>query len=35
MMLGGFEVTALDDGTFPMDLVKLLANITRSRLRRI
>jgi glyoxylase-like metal-dependent hydrolase (beta-lactamase superfamily II) len=28
MMLGDFEVTALSDGTFPMDLVKLLSNIT-------
>jgi glyoxylase-like metal-dependent hydrolase (beta-lactamase superfamily II) len=28
MMLGEFEVTALNDGTFPMDLGKLITNIT-------
>jgi glyoxylase-like metal-dependent hydrolase (beta-lactamase superfamily II) len=32
MMLGDFEVTALNDGTFPMDLVKLLINITPKQL---
>jgi glyoxylase-like metal-dependent hydrolase (beta-lactamase superfamily II) len=32
MMLGDFEVTALNDGTFPMDLAKLLTNITPKRL---
>jgi glyoxylase-like metal-dependent hydrolase (beta-lactamase superfamily II) len=32
MMLGGFEVTALSDGTFPMDLVKLLANVAPKQL---
>jgi glyoxylase-like metal-dependent hydrolase (beta-lactamase superfamily II) len=32
MMLGDFEVTALNDGTFPMDLVKLLTNITPKQL---
>ena len=32
MMLGKFEITALNDGTFPMDLVKLLANITPKQL---
>jgi glyoxylase-like metal-dependent hydrolase (beta-lactamase superfamily II) len=28
MMLGDFEVTALNDGTFPLDLAKLVTNIT-------
>jgi len=32
MMLGDFEVTALNDGTFPIDLVKVLANITPKQL---
>ena len=32
MMLGNFEITALNDGTFPMDLVKLLAHITPKQL---
>jgi len=32
MMLGDFEVTALNDGTFPMDLVKLLSNMTPKQL---
>ena len=32
MMLGDFEVTALNDGTFPMDLAKLLINITPKQL---
>ena len=32
MMLGDFEVTALSDGTFQMDLVKLLTNITPKQL---
>src|ERR1700677_226367 len=32
MMLGDFEVTALNDGTFPMDLAKLLRNITPKQL---
>jgi glyoxylase-like metal-dependent hydrolase (beta-lactamase superfamily II) len=32
MMLGDFEVTALSDGTFPMDLAKLLGNITPKQL---
>ena len=32
MMLGDFEVTALNDGTFPMDLVKLLSHITPKQL---
>ena len=32
MMLGDFEVTALNDGTFPMDLAKLLTNITPKQL---
>ena len=32
MMLGDFEVTSLNDGTFPMDLAKLLTNITPKQL---
>jgi len=32
MMLGDFEVTALNDGTFLMDLVKLLTHITPKQL---
>jgi glyoxylase-like metal-dependent hydrolase (beta-lactamase superfamily II) len=32
MMLGDFEVTALNDGTFPMDLVKLLTHVTPKQL---
>jgi glyoxylase-like metal-dependent hydrolase (beta-lactamase superfamily II) len=32
MMVGDAEVTALNDGTFPMDLVKLLTNITPNQL---
>jgi glyoxylase-like metal-dependent hydrolase (beta-lactamase superfamily II) len=32
MLLGGFEVTALNDGTFPMDLAKLLTNVTPKQL---
>jgi glyoxylase-like metal-dependent hydrolase (beta-lactamase superfamily II) len=32
MMVGDVEVTALNDGTFPMDLVKLLSNITPKQL---
>jgi glyoxylase-like metal-dependent hydrolase (beta-lactamase superfamily II) len=32
MSLGDFEVTALSDGTFPMDVVKLLTNITPKQL---
>jgi glyoxylase-like metal-dependent hydrolase (beta-lactamase superfamily II) len=32
MMLGDFEITALNDGSFPMDLVKLLTNITPKQL---
>jgi glyoxylase-like metal-dependent hydrolase (beta-lactamase superfamily II) len=32
MMLGDFEVTALNDGAFPMDLVKLISNITPKQL---
>src|SRR5580658_2484720 len=32
MMLGDFEVTTLNDGTFPMDLAKLLSNITPKQL---
>jgi glyoxylase-like metal-dependent hydrolase (beta-lactamase superfamily II) len=32
MMLGNVEITALSDGTFPMDLVKLLTHITPKQL---
>jgi glyoxylase-like metal-dependent hydrolase (beta-lactamase superfamily II) len=32
MMLGDFEVTSLNDGTFPMDVAKLLTNITPKQL---
>jgi glyoxylase-like metal-dependent hydrolase (beta-lactamase superfamily II) len=32
MMLGDFEVTSLNDGTFPMDLEKLLTDITPKQL---
>jgi glyoxylase-like metal-dependent hydrolase (beta-lactamase superfamily II) len=32
MMLGDVEVTTLNDGTFPMDLVKVLTNITPKEL---
>ena len=32
MMLGDIEVTSLNDGTFPMDLAKLLTNITPKQL---
>jgi len=32
MMLGDFEVTSLSDGTFPMDVAKLLTNITPKQL---
>jgi glyoxylase-like metal-dependent hydrolase (beta-lactamase superfamily II) len=32
MMLGDFEVTALNDGTYSLDLVKLLINITPKQL---
>ncbi len=32
MMIGNDEITALNDGTFPMDLVKLLTHITPKQL---
>jgi glyoxylase-like metal-dependent hydrolase (beta-lactamase superfamily II) len=32
MMLGDFEVTSLNDGTFPMDATKVLSNVTPKQL---
>src|SRR5580658_2962445 len=32
MMLGDFEVTSLNDGTFPMDVDKVLSNVTPKQL---
>ena len=32
MMLGDFEVTSLNDGTFPLDVTKVLGNVTPKQL---